>query len=41
MSLAAELWKANGDWAGRILAHRFVQGLGDGALPVAKVVVRV
>jgi thiaminase (transcriptional activator TenA) len=35
MSLAAELWKANGDWADRILAHRFVQGLGDGALPVA------
>jgi thiaminase/transcriptional activator TenA len=35
MSLAAELWKANGDWAGRILAHRFVQGLGDGTLPVA------
>ena len=35
MSLAATLWKANGDWAGKILAHRFVQGLGDGALPVA------
>ncbi len=35
MSLAAQLWKANGDWAGRILAHRFVQGLGDGTLPVA------
>ena len=35
MSLAAQLWKANGDWAGKILAHRFVQGLGDGALPVA------
>jgi thiaminase/transcriptional activator TenA len=35
MSLAAKLWKANGDWAGKILAHRFVQGLGDGALPVA------
>ena len=35
MSLAAELWKANGDWAGKILAHRFVQGLGDGTLPVA------
>ena len=34
MSLAAQLWKANGDWAGKILAHRFVQGLGDGALPV-------
>lgn len=35
MSLAAQLWKANGDWAGKILAHRFVQGLGDGTLPVA------
>jgi thiaminase/transcriptional activator TenA len=35
MSLAAQLWKANGDWAGKILAHRFVQGLGDGMLPVA------
>jgi len=35
MSLATKLWKANGDWAGKILAHRFVQGLGDGALPVA------
>lgn len=35
MSLAAKLWKANGDWAGKILAHRFVQGLGDGTLPVA------
>jgi thiaminase/transcriptional activator TenA len=35
MSLAAQLWKANGDWAGRILAHRFVQGLGDATLPVA------
>ena len=35
MSLAAELWKANGDWADRILAHRFVQGLGDGTLPAA------
>ena len=35
MSLAAKLWKANGDWADKILAHRFVQGLGDGALPVA------
>ena len=35
MSLAAQLWKANGDWAGKILAHRFVQWLGDGTLPVA------
>ncbi len=35
MSLAPALWKANGDWAQRILAHGFVRGLGDGALPVA------
>ena len=35
MSLAAELWKANGDWAGKILAHRFVRELGDGSLPLA------
>ena len=35
MSLAAQLWTANGDWAGKILAHRFVKGLGDGALPIA------
>ena len=34
MSLARTLWAANGDWAARILAHRFVQGLGDGSLPV-------
>jgi thiaminase/transcriptional activator TenA len=34
MSLAAALWTANGDWAGKILAHRFVRGLGDGSLPV-------
>lgn len=34
MSLAADLWKANGDWAQRILAHDFVRGLGDGTLPV-------
>jgi thiaminase/transcriptional activator TenA len=34
MSLAAHLWKANSDWAGKTLAHRFVQGLGDGTLPV-------
>jgi thiaminase/transcriptional activator TenA len=32
MSLAATLWQANADWAGKILAHRFVQGLGDGSL---------
>lgn len=35
MSLATALWKANDDWAQRILAHGFVRGLGDGALPVA------
>lgn len=34
MSLAAALWTANRDWAGKILAHRFVRGLGDGTLPV-------
>jgi len=34
MSLAADLWKANADWAQRILAHGFVRGLGDGSLPV-------
>jgi len=35
MSLARQLWRANADWADRILAHPFVQGLGDGSLPVA------
>jgi thiaminase (transcriptional activator TenA) len=35
MSLARILWDANADWAQRILAHRFVQGLGDGSLPAA------
>ncbi|MFI5002794.1 MAG: TenA family protein, partial [Reyranellales bacterium] len=34
MSLAATLWQANADWAERILAHRFVRGLGDGSLPL-------
>ena len=34
MSLAAELWKANSDWAEKILAHPFVQGLGDGSLAI-------
>jgi thiaminase/transcriptional activator TenA len=34
MSLAADLWKANGEAAQRILAHGFVRGLGDGTLPV-------
>ncbi|WP_421996804.1 TenA family protein [Reyranella sp.] len=35
MSLARTLWEANADAARRILAHRFVQGLGDGSLPLA------
>lgn len=35
MTLAKTLWQANADWAERILAHRFVQGLGDGTLPLA------
>ncbi|HTR88419.1 MAG TPA: TenA family protein [Reyranella sp.] len=35
MSLARALWQANADWAERILAHRFVQGLGDGSLSTA------
>lgn len=30
--LSRTLWQANQDWAGRILAHRFVAGLGDGSL---------
>ena len=34
MSLARTLWAANKDWADRILANRFVQGLGDGTLHV-------
>jgi thiaminase/transcriptional activator TenA len=34
MSLASDLWKANDDWAQRILAHGFVRGLGDGTLPI-------
>jgi len=34
MSLARDLWAANKDWADRILANRFVQGLGDGTLSV-------
>lgn len=34
MSLARTLWQANADWAQKILAHRFVRGLGDGSLPV-------
>ena len=35
VSLAQQLWRANADWSDRILAHPFVQGLGDGSLPVA------
>ena len=34
MSLSATLWRANADWAEKILAHPFVQGLGDGSLRV-------
>ena len=34
MSLSATLWRANADWAAKILAHPFVQGLGDGSLAV-------
>lgn len=35
MPLSRTLWQVNSDWAERILAHPFVQGLGDGSLPVA------
>ena len=35
MSLARQLWQTNADWAGKILAHPFVQGLGDGSLATA------
>jgi thiaminase (transcriptional activator TenA) len=35
MSLARTLWQANADWADKILAQRFVRGLGDGSLPLA------
>ena len=34
MSLARTLWDANADLAQRILAHRFVRGLGDGSLAI-------
>ena len=34
MSLARRLWDVNADWAARIRAHDFVQGLGNGSLPV-------
>jgi len=35
MALARALWQANADWAAKILAHPFVQGLGDGSLATA------
>jgi thiaminase/transcriptional activator TenA len=34
MSLSAELWDANADLAAAALAHPFVRGLADGALPL-------
>jgi thiaminase/transcriptional activator TenA len=34
MSLARQLWQGNADWAAKILAHPFVQGLGNGSLAV-------
>lgn len=34
MPLSRLLWSLNEDWTNRILAHRFVQGLGDGSLPL-------
>src|SRR5262245_23752699 len=34
MPLAHRLWDANADWAARIRAHGFVEGLGNGSLPV-------
>ena len=34
MSFARTLWAQNRDWADRILANRFVRGLGDGTLEV-------
>jgi thiaminase (transcriptional activator TenA) len=34
MSLAQRLWDINGDLAARIRIHDFVQGLGDGTLPI-------
>lgn len=33
MTLSAELWSDNTDVAADVLAHPFVQGLGDGSLP--------
>ena len=34
MSLSQRLWDINGDLAARIRLHDFVQGLGDGSLPI-------
>jgi thiaminase/transcriptional activator TenA len=34
MSLAQHLWDINADLAARIRTHDFVQGLGDGSLPI-------
>ncbi len=36
MPLSRTLWTLNADWAERILAHPFVRGLGNGALPVER-----
>lgn len=33
MTLAAELWSGSADIAADVLAHPFVQGIGDGTLP--------
>ena len=41
MSLARTLWQANADWAAKILAHPFVQGLGDGSLATASFITGV
>ena len=34
MSLAQRLWDINGDLAARIRLHEFVEGLGNGSLPI-------
>ena len=34
MSLAQHLWDINADLAARIRTHDFVQGLGNGSLPI-------
>jgi len=34
VSLALHLWDINADWAARIRTHDFVQGLGNGSLPI-------